>query len=111
MQILFREYGWPEKKPIRAQYRLLQLSYHMDDYSSKGSRVISQRKTHRNQQIRMTQDSIQTGAEDTDKAQAHTHLFSNRCITYFHYITIRTHTRFVFIHHKDITELQIHIES
>ncbi|XP_024910791.1 uncharacterized protein si:dkey-103g5.4 isoform X2 [Cynoglossus semilaevis] len=63
--ILFREYGWPEKKPIRAQYRLLQLSYHMDDYSSKGSRVISQRKTHRNQQIRMTQDSIQTVCADT----------------------------------------------
>ncbi|XP_036935202.1 uncharacterized protein LOC119008697 [Acanthopagrus latus] len=33
--ILFREYGWPEKEPIRARYRLLQLAYHMDDYSSK----------------------------------------------------------------------------
>ncbi|CAK6968135.1 uncharacterized protein si:dkey-103g5.4 isoform X2 [Scomber scombrus] len=57
--ILFREYGWPEKKPIRVQYRLLQLTYHMDDYSSKGSRVISLRKIHRSQQARMTQDSIQ----------------------------------------------------
>ncbi|CAJ1065477.1 uncharacterized protein si:dkey-103g5.4 isoform X1 [Xyrichtys novacula] len=33
--ILFREYGWPEKEPIRARYRLLQSAYHMDDYSSK----------------------------------------------------------------------------
>ncbi|XP_060928461.1 uncharacterized protein si:dkey-103g5.4 [Limanda limanda] len=57
--ILFREYGWPEKKPIRARYRLLQLAYHMDDYSSKGSRVISLRKIHRSQQARVTQDSIQ----------------------------------------------------
>ncbi|XP_033488068.2 uncharacterized protein LOC117260235 [Epinephelus lanceolatus] len=57
--ILFREYGWPEKEPIRARYRLLQLAYHMDDYSSKGSRVISHRKIHRNHQARMTQDSIQ----------------------------------------------------
>ncbi|XP_038549320.1 uncharacterized protein si:dkey-103g5.4 [Micropterus salmoides] len=55
--ILFREYGWPEKEPIRAQYRLLQLAYHMDDYSSKGSRVISLKKIHRNQQARMRQDS------------------------------------------------------
>ncbi|XP_030261233.1 uncharacterized protein LOC115574093 isoform X5 [Sparus aurata] len=57
--ILFREYGWPEKEPIRARYRLLQLAYHMDDYSSKGSRVISLRRIHRNQQARMTHDSIQ----------------------------------------------------
>ncbi|XP_051254705.1 uncharacterized protein si:dkey-103g5.4 isoform X3 [Dicentrarchus labrax] len=57
--ILFHEYGWPEKEPIRARYRLLQLGYNMDDYSSKGSRVISLRKIHRNQQARMTQDSIQ----------------------------------------------------
>ncbi|KAG7479263.1 hypothetical protein JOB18_021861 [Solea senegalensis] len=62
--ILFREYGWPEKKPIRARYRLLQLAYRMDDYSSKGSRVISLRKTHRSQQIRMTQDSIQAVCGD-----------------------------------------------
>ncbi|KAJ4935626.1 hypothetical protein JOQ06_017157 [Pogonophryne albipinna] len=60
--ILFREYGWPEKKPIKARYRLLQLSYNMDDYSSKGSRVISLRKIHRNHQARMTQDSIQPGS-------------------------------------------------
>ncbi|KAG7238715.1 hypothetical protein INR49_031231, partial [Caranx melampygus] len=36
--ILFREYGWQEKEPIRARYRTLQLAYHMGDYSSKGSR-------------------------------------------------------------------------
>ncbi|XP_078140393.1 uncharacterized protein LOC144539411 [Centroberyx gerrardi] len=59
--ILFREYGWPEKEPIKARYRMLQLGYHMDDYSSKGSRVISLRRTHRNLQARMTQDSIQQG--------------------------------------------------
>ncbi|XP_059188149.1 uncharacterized protein LOC131970745 [Centropristis striata] len=63
--ILFREYGWPEKEPIRARYRLLQLGYNMDDYSSKGSRVISLRKIHRNQQARMTQDSIQPVCGDT----------------------------------------------
>ncbi|XP_067362811.1 uncharacterized protein [Channa argus] len=57
--ILFREYGWPEKKPIKAQYRLLQLAYCMEDYSSRGSRVISLRKIHRNHQGRMTRDSIQ----------------------------------------------------
>lgn len=62
MQILFREYGWPAKEPVRVRYRLLQLAYNMDDYASKGSRVISLRKTHRNQQARMTQDSIQAGA-------------------------------------------------
>ncbi|XP_028321414.1 uncharacterized protein LOC114474973 [Gouania willdenowi] len=56
--ILFREYGWPEKVPIQAQYRRLQLSYLMDDYSSKGSRVILLQKTHRNQQARVTQDSV-----------------------------------------------------
>ncbi|XP_056230182.1 uncharacterized protein si:dkey-103g5.4 [Seriola aureovittata] len=63
--ILFREYGWPEKEPIRARYRMLQLAYHMDDYSSKGSRVISLRKTHRSQQARMTQDSMQAVCADT----------------------------------------------
>eukprot|EP00064_Thunnus_orientalis_P004272 superscaffoldBa00000385_g4283 len=62
--ILFREYGWPEKEPIRVRYRLLQLTYHMDDYSSKGSRLISLRKLHRNQQARMTQDSIQPVCTD-----------------------------------------------
>nr|XP_013765910.1 PREDICTED: uncharacterized protein LOC102208545 [Pundamilia nyererei] len=35
--ILFREYGWPEKEPIKARYRSLQLAYQMDDYSSKAS--------------------------------------------------------------------------
>ncbi|XP_040929476.2 uncharacterized protein si:dkey-103g5.4 isoform X2 [Betta splendens] len=59
--ILFREYGWPEKGPVRPRYRSQQLAYHMDDYSSKGSRVVSLRKTHRNQQTRLTQDSIQAG--------------------------------------------------
>ncbi|XP_041654014.1 uncharacterized protein LOC121516688 [Cheilinus undulatus] len=63
--ILLREYGWPEKEPIRAQYRMLQSAYHMDDYSSKGSRVVSVRKIHRNQQARMTQDTIQPVHLDT----------------------------------------------
>ncbi|KAM7413322.1 hypothetical protein PAMA_020625 [Pampus argenteus] len=63
--ILFREYGWPEKEPIRVRYRLLQLTYRMDDYSSKGSRVISLRKIHRKQQARITQDSIQPVCADT----------------------------------------------
>ncbi|GAA6228396.1 uncharacterized protein LOC111665042 [Lates japonicus] len=63
--ILFREYGWPAKEPVRVRYRLLQLAYNMDDYASKGSRVISLRKTHRNQQARMTQDSIQAVCADT----------------------------------------------
>ncbi|XP_039478312.1 uncharacterized protein si:dkey-103g5.4 [Oreochromis aureus] len=67
MLILFREYGWPEKEPIKAQYRSLQLAYQMDDYSSKGSRVISQRKTHRNQQSRMTQGSIQPASTDASE--------------------------------------------
>ncbi|XP_041849904.1 uncharacterized protein si:dkey-103g5.4 isoform X3 [Melanotaenia boesemani] len=62
--ILFREYGWPEKDPIKVRYRLLQLAYQMDDYASKGSRVISLRKTHRKQQARMTQDSIQPVCTD-----------------------------------------------
>nr|XP_061828831.1 uncharacterized protein LOC133614686 [Nerophis lumbriciformis] len=56
--ILFHEYGWPEKKPIRAQYHIQQMTYHMDDYASKGSRVISQRKIHR-KQATMTLGSIQ----------------------------------------------------
>ncbi|XP_035765652.1 uncharacterized protein si:dkey-103g5.4 [Neolamprologus brichardi] len=64
MLILFREYGWPEKEPIKARYRSLQLAYQMDDYSSKGSRVISQRKTHRNQQSRTTRGSIQPASEE-----------------------------------------------
>ncbi|XP_061576517.1 uncharacterized protein LOC133442524 [Cololabis saira] len=65
--ILFREYGWPGKEPVKARYRMLQLAYQMDDYASKGSRVMSFRKTHRKQQARMTQDSVQpvcTGASD-----------------------------------------------
>lgn len=61
VQILFREYGWPEKESISVQYRMLQLVYPMDDYSSKGSRVISFRKTHRKQPASMTHDSIQPG--------------------------------------------------
>ncbi|KAJ3590432.1 hypothetical protein NHX12_008383 [Muraenolepis orangiensis] len=58
MLILFREYGWPEKQPIKARYRVLSLAYCMEDYSSKGSRVTSYRRIHRNQQARGTQDSI-----------------------------------------------------
>uniref|UniRef100_A0A087XIS7 Uncharacterized protein n=1 Tax=Poecilia formosa TaxID=48698 RepID=A0A087XIS7_POEFO len=57
--IMFQEYGWPEKKPIITRYRSLQLAYQMDDYASKGSRVFTVRKTHRNQQARLMKDSIQ----------------------------------------------------
>ncbi|CAL8351040.1 unnamed protein product [Lota lota] len=69
MLILFREYGWPEKKPINARYRVSSLAYCMADYSSKGSRLMLFRRTHRNQQARETQDP--TGsvgcAETTDE--------------------------------------------
>ncbi|XP_031647267.1 uncharacterized protein LOC116353699 [Oncorhynchus kisutch] len=57
--ILFREYGWPEKVATRAQYRTLQLQYPMEDYASKGSRVTTLKKYHRNLQARMTEASIQ----------------------------------------------------
>ncbi|XP_048016115.1 uncharacterized protein si:dkey-103g5.4 isoform X5 [Megalobrama amblycephala] len=57
--ILFREYGWPEKLPAQARYRDLQLRYNMDDYSSKGSRVVALKKTHRNLQVGLTEDSVQ----------------------------------------------------
>ncbi|KAM6933261.1 uncharacterized protein FYW49_001628 [Xenentodon cancila] len=65
--ILFREYGWPGKESAKARYRMLQLAYQMDDYASKGSTVMSFRKTHRKQQARMTQHSVQpvcTGASE-----------------------------------------------
>ncbi|XP_061538031.1 uncharacterized protein si:dkey-103g5.4 isoform X7 [Phycodurus eques] len=62
--ILFHEYGWPEKKPIRARYHSGQMSYHMEDYASKGSRVISQMKIHRKQQATMTLSSIQHEASE-----------------------------------------------
>ncbi|XP_059389142.1 uncharacterized protein si:dkey-103g5.4 isoform X2 [Carassius carassius] len=57
--ILFREYGWPEKLPAQVRYRDLQLRYNMDDYSSKGSRVVAVKKTHRNLQVGLTEDSMQ----------------------------------------------------
>ncbi|ROL53321.1 hypothetical protein DPX16_20431 [Anabarilius grahami] len=61
--ILFREYGWPEKLPAQARYRDLQLRYNMDDYSSKGSRVVAVKKTHRNLQVGLTEDSVQRELE------------------------------------------------
>ncbi|KAL7831745.1 hypothetical protein AOLI_G00292930 [Acnodon oligacanthus] len=57
--ILFKEYGWPEKLPTQPRYRALQLKYNMDDYSSKGSRAVALKKTHRNLQVGMTEDSMQ----------------------------------------------------
>ncbi|KAI4880393.1 hypothetical protein NFI96_018700, partial [Prochilodus magdalenae] len=57
--ILFKEYGWPNKLPTQARYRALQLKYNMDDYSSKGSRVVALKKSHRNLQLGMTEDSMQ----------------------------------------------------
>ncbi|MEQ2288884.1 hypothetical protein AMECASPLE_027468 [Ameca splendens] len=62
--IMFQEYGWPEKEPIKARYRSLQLVYQMDDYASKGSRIFTIRKTHRNQQARLMKDSIQPACPD-----------------------------------------------
>ena len=55
------------------RYRLLQSAFHMEDYSSKGSRVISLRKLHRNQQARITDDAIQPGTVYT---HMHTHVTS-----------------------------------
>ncbi len=60
-QILFREYGWPEKLAAQARYRDRQLRYNMDDYSSKGSRVVAVKKTHRNLQVGLTEDPVQRG--------------------------------------------------
>ncbi|XP_051935125.1 uncharacterized protein LOC127609336 isoform X2 [Hippocampus zosterae] len=62
--ILFHEYGWPEKKPITARYHSRQLTYHMEDYASKGSRVISQMKIHRKQQATCRLTSIQPGLSE-----------------------------------------------
>ncbi|XP_017347105.1 uncharacterized protein si:dkey-103g5.4 isoform X2 [Ictalurus punctatus] len=56
--ILFREHGWPEKLPSQARYRELQLKYNMDDYSSKGSRVIALKKMHRNLTVGMNEDPV-----------------------------------------------------
>ncbi|XP_053503279.1 uncharacterized protein si:dkey-103g5.4 [Ictalurus furcatus] len=56
--ILFREHGWPEKLPSQARYRELQLKYNMDDYSSKGSRVIALKKMHRNLEVGMNEDPV-----------------------------------------------------
>ncbi|XP_056613166.1 uncharacterized protein si:dkey-103g5.4 isoform X2 [Triplophysa dalaica] len=57
--ILFREYGWPEKLSAQVTYRDLQLGYNMDDYSSKGSRVVAVKKTHRNLQVGLTEGSVE----------------------------------------------------
>lgn len=59
-QILFKEYGWPEKMSIQARYRAQQLRYNMDDYSSKGSRVTAIKKMHRN--LGATEDSVHRGS-------------------------------------------------
>ncbi|XP_058270321.1 uncharacterized protein si:dkey-103g5.4 isoform X4 [Hemibagrus wyckioides] len=63
--ILFREHGWPEKLPFQARYRDLQLKYNMDDYSSKGSRVMALKKTHRNLQVGMNEDPILRAMAET----------------------------------------------
>ncbi|KAK3531764.1 hypothetical protein QTP70_028289 [Hemibagrus guttatus] len=63
--ILFREHGWPEKLPFQARYRDLQLKYNMDDYSSKGSRVMALKKTHRNLQAGMNEDPILRAMAET----------------------------------------------
>lgn len=58
---MFREHGWPEKLPSQARYRELQLKYNMDDYSSKGSRVIALKKMHRNLTVGMNEDPVLRG--------------------------------------------------
>lgn len=60
-QILFKKYGWPEKLPCQPRYRDLQLKYNMDDYSSKGSRVMALKKIHRNLQLGMNEDPMLRG--------------------------------------------------
>ncbi|XP_064159366.1 uncharacterized protein LOC135236767 [Anguilla rostrata] len=57
--ILFREYGWPEKVPVRPRYRALQLTYSLDDYSSKGSQVMAVKKHHRSLQAGGTEGITQ----------------------------------------------------
>ncbi|KAG9348574.1 hypothetical protein JZ751_002310, partial [Albula glossodonta] len=57
--ILFREYGWPEKVVIRPRYRALQLTYSLDDYSSKGSQVTAIKKHHRCLQAGGTEETNQ----------------------------------------------------
>ncbi|XP_055052386.2 uncharacterized protein [Misgurnus anguillicaudatus] len=57
--ILFRKYGWPEKVAAQANYCHLQLGYNMDDYSSKGSRVVAVKKMHRNLQIGLTEGCVE----------------------------------------------------
>ncbi|TSQ58039.1 hypothetical protein Baya_11465 [Bagarius yarrelli] len=65
--ILFREHGWPEKLPFQARYRDIQLKYNMDDYSSKGSRVIALKKMHRNLQVGMNEDPVVKAIEKVDE--------------------------------------------
>ncbi|KAJ8368257.1 hypothetical protein SKAU_G00082850 [Synaphobranchus kaupii] len=57
--ILFREYGWPEKVPVRVRYRTLQLRYSLEDYSSKGSQVMAVKKHHRSLQAGGTEGLTQ----------------------------------------------------
>ncbi|XP_076832108.1 uncharacterized protein LOC143477416 [Brachyhypopomus gauderio] len=59
LMVLFREHVWPEKLPAQAGYRALQLKYNMDDYASKGSRVKLLKKTHRNLQVGLEEESGQ----------------------------------------------------
>ena len=60
-QVVFREYGWPEKVPVQARFRAQQLRYRMDDYSSKGSQLTMLQKKHRSLQIALTQNSTHKG--------------------------------------------------
>ncbi|KAJ7990490.1 hypothetical protein DPEC_G00300860 [Dallia pectoralis] len=64
--ILFREYGWPEKVARRARYRTFQIHYPMEDFSSKGSRVTTFRKHHRNHPSNVTEASLQHDNEFWD---------------------------------------------
>lgn len=68
---MFREHGWPEKLPSQARYRDLHLKYNMDDYSSKGSRVIALKKMHRNLQVGMNEDPVLRGISISSLAKVY----------------------------------------
>ncbi|XP_041098190.1 uncharacterized protein si:dkey-103g5.4 isoform X2 [Polyodon spathula] len=65
--ILFREFGWPEKKPADPKYRKLHLKYNFDDYSSKGSTVLALKKLHRRLQRQECEEELGTGAPQVDE--------------------------------------------
>ncbi|KAK6469303.1 hypothetical protein HHUSO_G32740 [Huso huso] len=65
--ILFREFGWPEKKPADPKYRKLHLKYNFDDYSSKGSTVLTLKKLHRSLQRQECEEELGNRAAQVDE--------------------------------------------